>query len=248
MLSDRLLLIISESGKNQKDFADTIGVKPAYITDVVKGRSGFSQAILLKIREKYDINVDWLLTGQGSMRIAVKASMQNDSAAQNFTDPELKKAIDNLIKVAQKKDSSKQQAYLHSDLRELPELGRIAAGHLTEETAKQGKVLLFPRAIIPDKGPLFALRVRGDSMKDANIHDGDYAILKPVSNPAELKPGAIVAALVDNENTLKRLYREDGGAILRAANAAFDDIHVRNFQELVIQGHLKYLIKKWHDE
>jgi repressor LexA len=98
--------------------------------------------------------------------------------------------------------------------------------------------------LIPDRGPLYALRVRGDSMIGANIHAGDLAIFRPVHDPASLKQGAIVVALVNGENTLKRLYRSDHAATLRAANEKYPDIQVQRFDDLIVQGELKYLLKK----
>jgi len=76
----------------------------------------------------------------------------------------------------------------------------------------------------------FAVRVRGDSMIDAGIFSGDIVVLEQ----KEAKPGDIVAALIDGENTLKRLVKENGRIYLVAENANYPDLHP--VEELNIQG------------
>lgn len=248
MLAKKFTAVLEALKINKVSAANQLGVTKTAISDITNGRvRNLSGTMIELLRVKYEVNPEfWSETG-GPMFLP-----SQDRSASSHVEPidkGIQKALENLLRTVEKKYAdSKQQEYPHGELREIPELGRIAAGALTEEVIKSGKRLLFPRMVIPDRGPLFMLRIRGDSMKDANIHDGDYAILRPVSDPKELKSGAIVAALVDGENTLKRLYRKDGGAVLRAANSQFKDIEVRHLQELVIQGVLKYIIKKWHDD
>jgi repressor LexA len=83
----------------------------------------------------------------------------------------------------------------------------------------------------------FALRVRGDSMIDAHIVDGDTAILE-VREP---KHGDIVAALIDGETTLKRYRVEQGVPSLRAENERYPDLIPA--RELVVQGVLIGLLR-----
>lgn len=77
---------------------------------------------------------------------------------------------------------------------------------------------------------LFALRVRGDSMINASILDGDTVFL----TPREPRPQDIVAALIDGESTLKRFLLQRGRAFLRAENPRYPDLLPAS--ELVIQG------------
>jgi repressor LexA len=83
----------------------------------------------------------------------------------------------------------------------------------------------------------FALRVRGDSMIDADINDGDTVIVEP-GTP---KHGDIVAALIDGETTLKRFLIENGKPFLRAENEMFPDLIPA--RELIIQGVLVALLR-----
>lgn len=249
-MRERLKYIIQKLGFSQARLARESGASQSGISEYLGGSLDSVSPKVLDFLASKGVNLNWIFTGEGAESVG---PIDNPIAfaANKTIDKDVRKALDGLVRVLEKKSGVKIESQaaddLHAEFREIPELGRIAAGHLTAGELKHGKKIMFPRVLIPDRGPLFMLRVRGESMRDANIHDGDYAILRPVSDPKELSDGAVVAALVDGENTLKRLYRNDGGAILRAANPEFKDIEVKKFQELVIQGHLKYLIKKWHD-
>lgn len=108
-----------------------------------------------------------------------------------------------------------------SDLRDVPLVGRIAAGSpiLAEEDVEE--VFSLPQELV-GRGPVFMLRVKGESMVDAGILDGDLVVVRRQADAAD---GEIVAALVDGEEaTVKRLLRRDGRVVLRAENPAFDDL------------------------
>ena len=71
---------------------------------------------------------------------------------------------------------------------------------------------------------LFALRVSGDSLKDAGIIEGDYVVISPMLKNA-LDQGSICAVrLEDDDVTLKKVYFAEGGVILRAANPEYPDL------------------------
>jgi repressor LexA len=102
----------------------------------------------------------------------------------------------------------------------VPLLGDIAAGGpiLAEEAVQS--VFPLPREIVGE-GTLFLLNVRGDSMVDAAIRDGDWVVVRqqPVA-----ENGEIVAAMIDGEATVKTLRRRGGHAWLMPANPAYDPI------------------------
>ena len=102
----------------------------------------------------------------------------------------------------------------------MPLLGDIAAGGpILAEQAVQS-VFPLPREIVGE-GALFLLNVRGDSMVEAAIRDGDWVVVRqqPVA-----ENGEIVAAMIDGEATVKTLRRRDGHAWLMPANPAYDPI------------------------
>ncbi len=115
---------------------------------------------------------------------------------------------------------------------DIPVYGQIAAGMPeTVEQAPEGKLSIDAASLGIRPGVRsFALRVRGDSMIDAHIVDGDTAILE-VREP---RHGDIVAALIDGETTLKRYLVQHGKPFLRAGNERYPDLIPA--RELVVQG------------
>jgi repressor LexA len=101
-------------------------------------------------------------------------------------------------------------------------LGRIPAGYPSVAQEDAEALLTLPAQLFRGS-QLFALRVHGTSMKGAGILDGDIAVLDAV---AELHNGAIAAVLIEDEATLKRVYRRPKGLLLKAENSAFRDIEV----------------------
>ena len=102
----------------------------------------------------------------------------------------------------------------------VPLLGRIAAGGpiLAEERVED--VFALPRQLVGD-GTMFTLEVRGDSMIDAAICDGDWVVVRQQPNADN---GDIVAALLDNEATVKTFKREPGHVWLLPHNPAYSPI------------------------
>jgi repressor LexA len=123
---------------------------------------------------------------------------------------------------------------------EIPLLGRIAAGSPVE-AVEQREVLNF--ADFAGDSSTFALEVRGNSMIEDHICDGDVILLEKV---AEAHDGEIVVALVaGSETTLKRIYREPDGMVrLQPANAALKPILVPA-QDVQIQGRLLAVLRKY---
>lgn len=123
---------------------------------------------------------------------------------------------------------------------EVPLLGRIAAG-APVETVEQKETLNF--ADFAGNGNTFALEVRGDSMIEDHICDGDLILLERVS---EAHDGDIIVALVSgSETTLKRFYRENGNTVrLQPANASLKPILVPA-REVEIQGRLLAVLRKY---
>ncbi len=124
---------------------------------------------------------------------------------------------------------------------DIPIYGQIPAGMstLTEQTV-EGHVSLDIRSLNASKhARTFALRVRGDSMIGAHILDGDIVILE---DRKEVHSGDIVAALIDEETTLKRYVVEHGRPYLKAENPDFPNL--RPARELRIQGVMVSLVRK----
>jgi repressor LexA len=123
---------------------------------------------------------------------------------------------------------------------EVPLLGRIAAGSPVESVAERSSLNFADFAGSPDT---FALEVRGESMIDDHICDGDMILL---DRPVEVRDGDIVVAQVRGcETTLKRFYREPGDQVrLQPANATLQPIVVPA-GDVQIQGRLLAVLRKY---
>jgi repressor LexA len=124
------------------------------------------------------------------------------------------------------------------DVLSLPVLGEIAAGQPIEAYSDAAETLDVPSSMQARDGS-YVLRVRGKSMIDALIDDGDYVVVQP---QATARDGDIVVALLeDNGVTLKRFFREKDRVRLQPANASMEPIYAN---ELQIQGKVVGVIRK----
>jgi len=128
-----------------------------------------------------------------------------------------------------------------NDVIEIPLHGRIAAG-VPIEAMETAAMLPVPAALL-GSGEHYALEVSGDSMIEAGILDGDYALIRRTDTARD---GEIVVALVRGEEaTLKYLRRENGRVRLDPANSAYEP-QVYDPREVVVQGKLAGLLRRYH--
>ncbi|HEX6302033.1 MAG TPA: transcriptional repressor LexA [Acidimicrobiia bacterium] len=140
-----------------------------------------------------------------------------------------------------KKDPSKPRAIVVVDetpapavqdrrMRDVPVLGRIAAGTPILAAEHVEEVMPLPTELVGD-GPVFLLEVKGDSMVDAGIHEGD---LVAIHKQPDARDGEIVACLIDGEEaTVKRLQRTDGKVYLHSENPAYEPMVFSDGVELI---------------
>ncbi len=133
-------------------------------------------------------------------------------------------------------------AAARGEIVDLPLYGTIPAGppDLRSESTPEAMVSVNAEALgfLPKAGA-FVLRVRGDSMQDAGILEGDLVVIEPAPAPRD---NQIVAALIDGECTLKRLVRQKGKWFLKAENTAYPELHPR--ADLAVQGVARAMIRR----
>ena len=131
---------------------------------------------------------------------------------------------------------------IEESLSGVPVLGSIAAGGLVE-TFDDVQETLDLNSVLQLKG-LFALTVNGDSMIDSFIADGDMVLMEPVNEPARLRNGTIVSAMVPGlGTTLKHFFRDGSLVRLEAANTSYDPIEI-DAEQVHIQGKLAAVWRK----
>ena len=123
----------------------------------------------------------------------------------------------------------------------IPVMGRIAAGVPIDAIQHKTHSIMVPPEMISG-GEHYALEVKGDSMIDAGIFDGDTVIIR---NASTANPGEIVVALVDDEEaTLKRFRRKGASIALEAANPAYET-RIFGPDRVKVQGKLVGLIRRY---
>jgi repressor LexA len=131
---------------------------------------------------------------------------------------------------------------IEESLSGVPVLGSIAAGGLVE-TFDDVQETLDLNSVLQLKG-LFALTVNGDSMIDSFIADGDMVLMEPVNDPARLRNGTIVSAMVPGlGTTLKHFFRDGSLVRLEAANTSYDPIEI-DAEQVHVQGKLAAVWRK----
>jgi repressor LexA len=139
-----------------------------------------------------------------------------------------------------------------TDMLRVPILGPIAAGPLmlvpepgvNYMNDNEYDAVDIARSLLPSKekgNDLYALEVKGDSMIDAMINDGDIVVMKPA---LEAKNGEMVAVRLDDEYTLKYFFKEKDRYRLQPANPAMKPIMVKKTEPIEIKGKVVMVIRK----
>ena len=129
----------------------------------------------------------------------------------------------------------------------IPKLGVISAGspvaaYGQQEDPFSGETLVLPQELVPGSGDLYTLKVEGDSMIDALVHDGDWVVIqhRTTAQPREM----IVAWIKDREETTLKYYYPEGAQVrLQPANPAYQPIYVPSDQ-LEIQGKVVAIVRQ----
>lgn len=123
----------------------------------------------------------------------------------------------------------------------LPLFGPIAAGFAAPVEEQAEETITIENYLVRDKASTFLLRVKGDSMIDAGIHEGDLVVVERGKEP---RNGDIVVGILDGEFTLKRLMKEkDGKYVLKAENTRYPKLYARD--ELQTAGVVRGSIRRY---
>ncbi|HPA39328.1 MAG TPA: transcriptional repressor LexA [Phenylobacterium sp.] len=129
-----------------------------------------------------------------------------------------------------------------NDTRELPVLGKIAAGTPIEAIQQERDRLPVAETML-GAGEHFVLEVQGDSMINAGILDGDYVVIRRTD--AATSGDIVVALVMGEEATLKRLRKKGASIALEAANPAYET-RIFGPDQVQVQGRLVGLIRRYH--
>jgi len=134
--------------------------------------------------------------------------------------------------------SSSENSFLN-----IPLVGSIAAGAAIEAINSSDSMISVPKSLVSKHSTYFGLKVKGLSMIDEGIFDGDIAIIKKTTSAENGKIAAVLT--LDNEITLKKIKMTNQKIYLIPANKAYD-IKEHNIGEVQIQGTLSGIIRKYN--
>ena len=151
----------------------------------------------------------------------------------------------NLLKTSGSLKNIPQHNHNQQNLTTLPLLGWIAAGSPIE-AIQDAKPIEVPDFMLRPRAEHYVLKIKGDSMVDEGILDGDYVVVQKTETA---RPGDVVVALIDSEATIKRLNIRKGEEgekqiELLAANSKYAPIRIRPGQDFRIQGIYSGLLRK----
>ena len=148
---------------------------------------------------------------------------------------------DNVVALAARRPAAAPRLAAANDIIELPLHGRIAAGQPIEAFEADSQ-LAVPAALL-GPGDHYALEVSGDSMVDAGILDGDYALIRRADTARD---GDIVVALVDGQDATLKYFRRDGRIVqLDPANGSHSPQRYPA-ERVAVQGKLAGLLRRYH--
>jgi SOS-response transcriptional repressor LexA len=198
-------------GLSQSEFARRLNYSRAFIHQLEKGIRNPGLSVLQKISETFNVPLSELIGEKDKFVIT-----EDDETI-------LKRIISRLTKEEKEKVLKSIYMLKKIPLREIPILGYVAAG---EPLEIQDILEPIDSITIPEdeaKGVSFGLFVRGDSMKDLGVEDGDI-ILVNANSPVEI--GSLVIAIIDNMVTFKKLKKENGKIFLVPANENYEPIEL----------------------
>jgi repressor LexA len=187
--------------------------KQLAILDVIQ-RSVASQGYPPSMREIGDA------VGLSSLSSVTHQLNQLELSGYLRRDPKRPRALEILIEMPTTESDSPESTVSIGDAAMVPLVGRIAAGVPITADQQVDEVFPLPRQLV-GKGELFMLKVVGDSMIDAAICDGDWIVVRQQKTAEN---GDIVAAMLDDEATVKVFQQRDGHTWLLPRNSAFAPI------------------------
>ena len=123
---------------------------------------------------------------------------------------------------------------------EVPILGTVAAGRPILAIENMDGSIKMHRSFLKNTGKYFALRVKGDSMQDAGIMDGDYAVIEQLN---VVRNGEVAVVMLDDAVTLKTFYRENARIRLQPENPKYSPIYCS--RDVRILGKLAHIIRSY---
>ncbi|MDR2185420.1 MAG: XRE family transcriptional regulator [Treponema sp.] len=254
-IGDRFKLLRAKLGLNQSELAREIGANPSIISDIERGDKEPSKKIISSLILKYRVNSNWLLTERGD--IFVKEALTAKSPLEQNLDeiiaahPKFAAIEERLARLeASVEDKGSYAApetgegggftgepepeYEVEERVKIPYVENIAAGPPITQSEDLSGTVPVPARFIRKGFRYYAASIRGTSMAEAGIRDGDLVLIRSIDTPVD---GAIQVVRYQGKSTLKRLReREDKGWELHYEDGSGKVIPVGDSEDYEIQG------------
>jgi repressor LexA len=226
-IGDRFKAIRTKLNLNQSELAREIGANPSIISDIERGDKEPSKKIISGLILKYGINSNWLLTEHGD--IFLRESVEEDGVKSHlekaFNDavaahPKFA-AIESRLTVLEQRlgyppeektlsggfTGDPEPEYEAEERIKVPYVHDIAAGPPIRQAEDQSQSMAVPARLVKKSGRYYAASIRGTSMTEAGIRDGDTVLVRHADTP---KDGAVQVVRYKGKSTLKRLREVEG--------------------------------------
>jgi SOS-response transcriptional repressor LexA len=230
-IGDRFKILRTSLGLNQSELAREIGVNPSIISDIERGDKEPSKKIISSLILKYRVNSNWLLMEHGDVFIQDKASEKSrleqdldEAIAAHPKFAAIEKRLAQLEERLDQKDPTTgdyardpepgyaavvedEAEYEAEPMTKIPYVENIAAGAPIAQSEDQTGRVAVPSRLIKKGFRYYAADIRGTSMAEAGIRDGDRVLIRHTETPID---GAIQVVRHRGRSTLKRLREIEG--------------------------------------
>jgi SOS-response transcriptional repressor LexA len=226
-IGDRFKALRTEIGLNQSELAREIGANPSIISDIERGDKEPSKKIISALILKHSVNSNWLLTGYGDMFVQdqapEKSRLEQDLDEIIATHPQFAAIEERLTRIERRLDRgtpsdggfavdpepeyTAEAEYEAENRVRIPYVEDIAAGPPIAQSEDQSGLVSAPAWLIRKGSRYYAATVRGTSMSEVGIRDGDRVLIRHTDAPVD---GAIQVVRHQGKSTLKRLKEIEG--------------------------------------
>jgi len=243
-IGERLKKARQSLGLSQIELADVLGVQSNFISNIERGAKKPPKNLIELLSSRYKINANWILTGEGDMVIENKESTKttpiekemknliNEVTSPKFSEIESRlSALESILKTKDKSMYIAQSTPAYGEEKEdkIPYVWDIAAGPPITQSDDPGETVSVPSRLLRKGERYYAASVRGGSMAEAGIRDGDMVLIRHANTP---KDGAIQVVRYKNKSTLKRLretekgwelhYEDGSGKVIKGDSADYE--------------------------
>ncbi|MCB5268020.1 MAG: XRE family transcriptional regulator [Candidatus Cloacimonetes bacterium] len=241
MLAQRLKELRQALQKRQMDLANDLGINPSAISQMESGKINPSMDNLVQLWQLYQVDLHWLITGEGTMFSDSKLERsQNTSKSWETLQKMLNKSLEEI--------ASAKMELVDSTVIDIPVVGEIAAGPPVESNLPQADTISIRKGQIRGlPGNFISLRVNGHSMEPSLYHDDIVVIYQ--CNDWEKLSGKICAVRIDGAITLKMmtLDHKSQTVVLLPINEEYQPILVKpeEHSDLMLIGNVASLYRRF---